>query len=187
MLAAALALSAAACSDADQTPAGDGEPMREPGAACVASTPSRQLRPGEPCPITAPTEADKLPPVLAEGYGSNERWYGQDDLWVSLPRVQAIAPVRGRYSIKFVTVTLRDGQLTSEFGPPELRVRRLDGRGTAQAGFGGYATTGEYDDPFRFWPTGIDFSDPGCWLVTGTVGETTIEFVLRVEGRPAAS
>jgi hypothetical protein len=183
-LTAALALSIVACTDADEAPAGDGSPRRESGAACVASTPSQELRPGAPCPITAPTDADKLPPVLVD---EGSPWYGQDELWVSLPRTQAIAPVRGRYSIKFATVTLRDGQLTSEFGPPELRVRRLDGRGTAQVGFGGYATTGEYYEPFRFWPTGIDFSDPGCWLVTGTVGETTIEFVLRVEGRPAAS
>lgn len=164
-----------ACSSRDEPAVGHGAQVRDADPPLAASTPIRRLRPGEPCPVTAQMEADGLPPVLAADDDSS--WYGDDELWVSLPGAQAATAVRvnGRYGIKFATVTLQNGQLTSAYGTPEMRIRRLDGRGAARSGFGGYATTGEYDEPFHFWPTGIEFSDPGS-----TLRDTTIRFVLRV-------
>lgn len=174
-----LAVAAPACSAGDERRSDDAR-AAEIQAAGDPQPPIGRLRPGEPCPVTAPMAASSLPPVLAAEADSS--WYGEDELWVSVPVDQARSAVRvnGRYTIKFATVTLQDGQLTSDYGTPEMRIRRLDGRGTARSGFGGYATTGEYDEPFHFWPTGIDFSDSGCWAVTGTLRDTTIRFVLRV-------
>jgi hypothetical protein len=179
---AALTATVSACSDGDPTGNGSDGPQvqaAEPGfAECAA--PSRRLRPDEPCPVTATMDTGDLPSVLV-GHGT---WYGKNDLWVSLPTSPAV-PVNGRYSVKFGTVTLRDGEFTSEYGAPEMHVRRLDGPGTARTGFGGYAMSGGWEKPFRFWPTGIDFFEPGCWLVTSTVSQTTIQFVLRVGDRTA--
>jgi hypothetical protein len=177
---AALAISAVACSEGDS--ADRAAQVRETDPTSAASTPIQLLDPGEPCPITAPTDATSLPPVLAE---DDSQWYGEDELWVSLPLTQAktVAPVNGRYRIKFATVTLRAEELTDEFGTPTMHAQRLDGRGSARSGFGGYAMAGPYDEPFGFWPTGLDFSDPGCWLVTSAVSETTIEFALKVGRR----
>jgi len=43
-------------------------------------------------------------------------------------------------------------------------------------GFGGYGNTGT----LQFWPTGIDFPKPGCWLVTSSLRCTVVRFVVKV-------
>jgi hypothetical protein len=42
-------------------------------------------------------------------------------------------------------------------------------------GFGGYG----YTDSLQFWPTGIDFPEPGCWLVTSSLRKTIVRFVVK--------
>lgn len=57
----------------------------------------------------------------------------------------------------------------------------MDGGGTARGVSGDYAdASADADSPHSFWPTTIDFSAPGCWLVTETSGRATLRFLMRV-------
>jgi hypothetical protein len=77
----------------------------------------------------------------------------------------------------------RRGRVSWKFGwwrvvPGNLRItgRRLDGPGrlTSDAG-----TVAEYG-PKGFVASGVAFSVPGCWQLTGKVGETAVTFTTRV-------
>ena len=148
---------------------------RSPEAA--AGKLAGRLPSGASCPVTVPMDATAVPPVVARAGGD---WYGKDDLWVSLwfarPDPANFAHQDGFYSLKYGSVTLDDGKLTSRFGPPAVHATRLDGPGTAKVGFGGYG----YTSSLQFWPTGIDFSEPGCWLVTSSLRMTVVRFVVKV-------
>jgi hypothetical protein len=136
-----------------------------------------QLPSGASCPVTVPLDATAVPPVVAHAGGD---WYGKDDLWVSLwfarPDPANFAHQDGSYRLKYGSVTLDNGRLTSRFGPPAVQATRLDGPGTAKVGFGGYG----YTSSLQFWPTGIDFPEPGCWLVTSSLRKTIVRFVVKV-------
>lgn len=159
--------------------AGSGHPT----SAAASRSPEGAL--GEPtgppsgvsCPVTVPMDATAVPPVVARAGGD---WYGKDDLWVSLwfarPDPANFTHHDGFSGLKYGSVTLDGGKLTSRFGPPEVQATRLDGPGTASVGFGGYG----YSDTLQFWPTGIDFSQPGCWAVTSSFRKTIVRFVVKV-------
>jgi hypothetical protein len=121
--------------------------------------------------------ATAVSPVVARAGGD---WFGRDDLWLSLwfarPDHGNFPHQDGVYRLKYGSVTLEDGKFTSRFGPPMVHAVRLDGPGAAKVGFGGYGDTGT----LRFWPTGIDFSEPGCWRVTSSFRKTTVRFVVKV-------
>ena len=183
MAVAVLAVAGASCSArTGQVPgAGTGHQSRAAAsrsAQGASATLAPPLPSGAACPVTVPVAAAAVPPVLARA-GSGD-WYGRDDLWVALwfarPDPANFAHYNGLYRLKYGSVTLDDGKLTSRFGPPAVRARRLDGPGTAKVGFGGYGNTGS----LQFWPTGIDFSEPGCWLVTSSLRKTIVRFVVKV-------
>jgi hypothetical protein len=142
-----------------------------------AATLVPRLPSGASCPLTVPVGAAAVPPVVARAGGD---WYGRDGLWVSLwfarPDPANFAHHDGFYSLKYGSVTLDGGKFTSRFGPPAVRASRLDGPGVAKVGFGGYG----YTSSLQFWPTGIDFSEPGCWLVTSSLRTTIVRFVVKV-------
>jgi hypothetical protein len=136
-----------------------------------------RLPSGASCPVTVPMDATAVPPVVARAGGD---WYGKDDLWVSLwfarPDPANFAHQDGFYSLKYGSVTLDNGRFTSRFGPPAVHATRLDRPGTAKVGFGSYG----YTSSLQFWPTGIDFPEPGCWLVASSLRKTIVRFVVRV-------
>ncbi|MQA84802.1 MAG: hypothetical protein GEV03_09310 [Streptosporangiales bacterium] len=154
-------------------------------AGCVgADAAEGQRRPADAsCPVTMPMDVARLPPVLARS--GDDVWYGEGGLWVGLSWVGApgaAAPVRpDGGGLKYPSVTLRDGRHTEALGPPTVRARRLDAPGTARVSFGGYADGGIDSIPRYWWPTGIDFPDSGCWLVTEALGDDVVRFVVRVE------
>jgi hypothetical protein len=152
----------------------------------AAASPSPQGAPGKlagrpptaaSCPATVPIDPATVPPVIARGGGD---WYGKDDLWVSLwfarPDPANFTHQDGTYRLKYGSVTLDNGKLTSRFGPPAVHATRLDGSGAAKVGFGGYG----YTDSLQFWPTGIDFPEPGRWLVTSSLRKTIVRFVVKI-------
>jgi hypothetical protein len=55
-------------------------------------------------------------------------------------------------------------------------VQRLDAPGHGEGSVGGYATATEG----HWWPTGVGFSDTGCWQVTETVGGDSITYVVQI-------
>lgn len=122
------------------------------------------------CPVTRTEDREHEPPAaLVRETNGDSDFFGQETLWVSLPRPDVRAEPRpdGSFSVKVGWWTLKDGQL-------RVRGSRLDGPGTFSAEVpGGRGYRG-------FRPTGMLFSELGCWRVTGTLGETELEFVLRV-------
>jgi hypothetical protein len=114
--------------------------------------------------------------VLRDAGGA---WYGEDDLWASVPAVEA-GPVRlddGTYRLKHAWITLdRDGHFTSRKGPPAFEGKRLDAPGEADGSSGGYAST----DQLKWWPTAFDYPSAGCWAEIATLGETRVRLVLEV-------
>jgi hypothetical protein len=133
--------------------------------------------PSATCRVTVPMNASAVPPAVARAGGD---WYGKDDLWLSLwfarPDPGNFARHDGVYSLKYGSVTLADATFTSKFGPPVMHAERLDGPGAAKVGFGGYG----YTSTLQFWPTGIDFSEPGCWMVTSQFRNTVVRFIVKV-------
>jgi hypothetical protein len=172
---AGLVVVVAACSTTQERHGGGVEPTTALPTTSGLPTPIGRMPPGAACPLTKPTNPDQVPATLARGGASG--WYGTRDLWVRLPS--------GRPLKKFPSVTMEDGNFTSEYGKPDVQARRLDGSGRARYEFGGYATESRYGPgaPLQFWPTGVGVSAPGCWMVTLSFRSSVIRGVVRV---PAA-
>lgn len=104
--------------------------------------------------------------------------YGNDAL-------HAVLPPNGKFVFApgGAGFTDRDGAMGIKFGwfrhkPGTLHVggRRLDGEaGPARA----YISSGYGDEGFQ--PVYLVFPTPGCWEITGGVGDARLSFVLRVE------
>lgn len=158
-----------------------------PSATARADSQPRRPPASESCPVTAPTEAGHVPPVLTrlrEGGQDHGGWYGKRRLWVNVWWAPVSRVPKGRsggYPIKWGTFTLFDGKFTSRFGPPTVRAERLDGPGTVRGSTGGYAHASDASgSTHEFWPTGIEFPSRGCWMITESVGGTVVRFVVRV-------
>ena len=94
-----------------------------------------------------------------------------------LKQVRASHP----YGVKYPSFTVRDGQVTDSLGPPDVQAKRLDGKGEASAGTGGYATAqSDAGRTLRWWPTEVTFSSRGCWQVTEKVGNTSITYIVKI-------
>jgi hypothetical protein len=182
----AVALTVAACSaEPDQAVRRDQaaqpdqaiQPDQTPAATAPEQVTKAKPTPASSCQDTVPMDAAAVPPVVAR---AGAGWYGKGDLWVSMssarPAPANFARIDGSYRLKYATVTLDNGKPSPRFGPPAVQVMRLDRTGTATVDFGGYGTT----STLQFWPTTIDFSDPGCWLVTSSLQQTVVRFVVEV-------
>lgn len=128
------------------------------------------------CTETTATPPDGRPAVIAE---TTRAWFGQGDLWVGLPDYPAITQ-GDSLVLRFPWVTVANGIPTSELGPPSVTASRSDAPGDATGQVGGFTRafgTGE----LTFWPATMAFPAPGCWTVTGTLGATSVQFVVRVD------
>ena len=125
-----------------------------------------------PCPVTQPN-GDVPPGAGNPEYGG----YGNDALWTNLwmwgegpVPVQPVPgePGRTRGPGKWAWYRYVPGELTIEgrrldAPAPPLRASVPDG----------YGATG-------FQVSGLDFPTPGCWEVTGRVGDASLTFVVLV-------
>ncbi len=159
---------AAACAGTDRSRSSSG-PLIDNQQAHGTSIPHAKH-----CPVTAPLSRSALPTVLERASG---RWYGDDFLWVALPDYPATRRADG-FFLKYPWVILHDGAPTSQAGPPQVVARRIDGTGHSTATSAGYASSAE--PPYRFWPSGLSLSAPGCWEVTGSIHNSTLRFTLYV-------
>ncbi|WP_219415115.1 hypothetical protein [Pseudonocardia nigra] len=114
------------------------------------------------------------PPALS----LTRSWFGNGDLWVGLPDYPA--KVDGEALVlRFPWVTFADGAPTATLGPPVVTATRRDAPGEA---------TGRVEELSRafgtgelvFWPASVTFPEAGCWTVTGTIDDRTVEFVVEV-------
>ncbi|GAA3799926.1 hypothetical protein GCM10022226_19280 [Sphaerisporangium flaviroseum] len=139
-----------------------------PGAGTPgAGTPGTK---GKPCAVTRGSDRRSRPPseVLRQS-PDHGQWFGDGDLWVSLPD-PAYRPERvpEGYGMKIGWWRLAEGRL-------KLSATRIDeDKGSATVDVpSGYAPTG-------LQPTGVLFSQAGCWRVTGSLGYTKVRFVVAV-------
>jgi hypothetical protein len=111
--------------------------------------------------------------------------FGNGRLWVGawwtgglLDQVRSkdLADDQFPYTAKYSTWTLQDGEVSAAAGAPQVSVQRLDAPGHGEGSVGGYATATEG----HWWPTGVGFSDTGCWRVTETVGGDSITYVVQI-------
>ena len=117
--------------------------------------------------------ADECPVTISQG-----DWYGNESLQAALPGDGTIVFKPG--GAGFVD---RDGALGIKFPwrrlvPGMLRIggRRLDGEAPPARA---YMSEGYGDRGFQ--PSYLVFPTPGCWEITGGLGEARLTFVLRVE------
>lgn len=140
----------------------------------IPAPPASPVAPAESCPVTRPN--GDMPP----GSGNPEYigGYGNDALWTNVwmwgegpVQVQPDPDEPGRTwgPGKWAWYRYVSGQLTIEG-------RRLDGPAPPLEAHipDGYGNLG-------FQVSGLDFPTPGCWEVTGRVGEDSLTFVVLVE------
>jgi hypothetical protein len=159
---------------------GRGSPAASSPSAAVAATPAG-------CRVTEPTRSGAPSVVAKQAFGNV---FGDGRLWVGawwtgglLDQVRSkdLADDEFPYTVKYPTWTLRDGKVSATAGAPQVSVKRLDGPGHGEGSVGGYATAAEGGTTaFHWWPTGVGFSDTGCWQVTETVGGDSITYVVRI-------
>jgi hypothetical protein len=129
------------------------------------------------CTETPATPAASRPPALAATSGA---WYGSDDLWVGLPNYAATVQ-NGGLVLKFPWVTLDGDAPSADRGTPQVSAMRTDSPTPVQASWGdvaqSFGTSG-----LIFWPATMEFPAPGCWIVTGRLDATTVQFIVDVKG-----
>jgi hypothetical protein len=134
-----------------------------------------------PCPTTTPPPVALTPPpstgtspnpTLIFRAGPDSFLYGNDALIVLLPNDATFHPSdpqRGlRGGVKLGWWRMAHGDLV-------IATRRLDATSPSLSADvpSGYGDSG-------FQATGINFSDSGCWQVTGTVAGKALTFVVNV-------
>jgi len=136
---------------------------------------AQSLRPPDPaCPITQPN--GQPPPV--QGI-SSPNGHGNGDLWTSLSPDGRIVFQPGGPGLVLEDGALKiqwgwwrrsfDGQLTIEG-------RRIDGVAPPLR----YEQGAPAEGPVEFSSTYLIFPTPGCWLITGHIGNGSLRFIIRV-------
>jgi hypothetical protein len=135
-------------------PSPSGSPEPEGGTARL---------PLKDCPVTDPLKERDSPPPSAMPAGP-DAWVGVGPLWADLSQVQG----------KTGAATYRVRWKSFIEGQPTVTVKRLDepGEGTGKV----YAAEA---DGHSFWAGEVTVSAGGCWLVTATVGDNSVGFVMR--------
>lgn len=162
--AVAVTIALAGCSDgtqASRTP--------PPTAPVVVGRDPGRLPLGAPCPVTRERDRPAAPPPEVTRWGGGGPLFGGGGLWVVLPvpDYRASAWPDGGYGLKTGWWRAFDGDLT-------LHARALHTGATATwRSAGGYGPRG-------FQPTSIRLPETGCWLITGTLGNTRVHFVANI-------
>lgn len=142
--------------------------IEEPVMTGVATPPAASASPASGCPVTLPN--GNVPP----GAMSLPEWRGAAPLWVVLrPKGQDVHPA---------LYALPDGAFESMWdwwrgapGALTIEGRRLDGPAPAL----GAVVPGVYGDSGD-QPAVLFFPTPGCWQVTGKLGQAALTVVVQV-------
>jgi hypothetical protein len=122
------------------------------------------------CPVTTPNQ------IAPAGASKSEVWYGNSRLAIALWTKGVVVPSDGN--------RLKDGALDVKYGwwrgmdgTVVVRGRRLDATspGFTTEGLDGYGERG-------FQPSGIAYPTPGCWEITGSVGDASLTVTQLVVG-----
>ncbi|MEU0968677.1 hypothetical protein ABZ357_25865 [Streptomyces sp. NPDC005917] len=143
-----------------------------------ASRPDASGTTNAACRDTAPVRSDSVPAAVRD-FDRKRKWHGAADLWVAKPRLLDHTDEHEEgYRTKYASITLdAQGRVTDQKGAPHVDAKRLDRPGSARGSTGGFATA---DGDRQWWPTVINFPEPGCWKVTETLGSTEVRFTVHV-------
>ena len=123
------------------------------------------------CPITRISESPGRPPAELVAESGTREWYGNDSLWVALPRGGA-EYFDDKYHMKIGWWRLVDGRL--DLHAESLETRQMV---TGAVHHSGYGSRG-------FQPSSIAFPREGCWRITGALGTAKVSFVAYVHLAP---
>jgi hypothetical protein len=152
-------------------------------AGCASAAPSPSAAPPTPeiaaastdaddCPVTQPTTA---PPEIGERLFGSGSAHGNADLWVGGLGPGGVYTVPEDYPKADGSIGIKLGWWRIVAGSLEISGRRLDASAPALDGVAsdGYGNIG-------FQASGVTFPTEGCWEVTGSIGDSTMTFVMLV-------
>lgn len=121
------------------------------------------MLPLKDCPVTDPLKERDSPPPSPMPAGP-DAWVGTGPIWADL------SPLQGKtgaatYSVRWKAFVP---------GEPVIAVKRLD-----QAGQGTGRAVAAEAGGHTFWTGELTVDPGGCWLVTATIGEASVGFVMR--------
>ena len=115
------------------------------------------------CPVTDPLKEREAPPPSPMPAGP-DKWVGVGPLWADLSQLEGVTGA-ATYKVRIKAFVA---------GQPVMTVKRLDQPGQG-AGRVTAASAGGQD----FWDGEVTVGGDGCWLVTATIGENSLGFVMR--------
>jgi hypothetical protein len=132
-------------------------------AASPAPEASSVLLPLKDCPVTDPLKERDSPPPSPMPPGP-DRWVGVGPLWADLSQLEGVTGA-ATYKVRLKAFVA---------GEPALTVRRLD-----EPGQGTGLVTAAQENGQSFWTGEVTVGGGGCWLVTATIGDHSVGFVMR--------
>ena len=167
-------MSLTACTSVDA-----GAPVTSTSSPTEKTPPGTSSQPAATCPTTAEDSASALPTSLPDD--DELMWHGEGQLWVELANfTHPVDRQDGSLRVKYAWWTSDPSGEALGIGPPIVSAEPLHGGDVVVASFGGYASAGTGEDVFSWWPTTLDFPEPGCWKLTGRLNETTVNAVVEV-------
>ncbi|HZM77221.1 MAG TPA: hypothetical protein VFC19_15925 [Candidatus Limnocylindrales bacterium] len=115
------------------------------------------------CPVTDPLKERDSPPPSPMPAGP-DKWVGVGPLWADLSQLEGVNGA-ATYKVRFKAFIA---------GEPVVTVKRLD-----EPGQGAGRVTAAQDNGQSFWDGEVTVGGGGCWLVTATIGEHSVGFVMR--------
>lgn len=115
------------------------------------------------CPVTDPLKERDSPPPAPMPSGP-DKWVGVGPLWADLSELDGITGA-ATYKVRFRAFIS---------GEPVLTVKRLD-----EPGEGAGRVTAAQADGQPIWAGEVTVGGGGCWLVTATIGDNSVGFVMR--------
>ena len=165
-LASALLLAMPAVSGCNSTnTSAPGSVTHDNPSATVSPEPEKgdaQL-PLKDCPVTDPLKERDSPPPSPMPAGP-DKWVGVGPLWADLSELEGVTGA-ATYKVRFRSFVA---------GEPVLTVKRLD-----EPGQGAGRVTAAQADGQPIWAGEVTVGGGGCWLVTATIGDNSVGFVMR--------
>ncbi len=114
------------------------------------------------CPVTTPNH------IAPAGAGKSDVWHGNSRLAVALWTKGVVVPGDG-YRLKDGSLSVKYGWWRGIDGSVVIQGRRLDAAAPpfTNEGSDGYGERG-------FQPSGIEYPTPGCWRITGSIGDESV-------------
>jgi len=159
----AIGINAGGCSSGGSTAPGTVTHDDPPASAPPEVESAAPLLPLKDCPVTDPLKERDSPPPSPMPSGP-DAWVGTGPLWADLSRVQGLTGA-ATYRVRWKAFVP---------GEPVVVVKRLDAPGQGTSRVSAAEAEGQ-----SFWNGEVTVGAGGCWLVTATIGDASVGFVMR--------